>query len=314
MRFAGLALIAALLACSTLIAPHAVTAEPAPVIRIGMTAGDGYAEAYYAQEIGLFKKAGIQADIRPFSSGAAVGTGIASGTIDIGISNVIYLAKAVAHGTPFVFLAGGGMYSTQAPIIVLAAPRISSLRAAKDLEGKTLAITGKGDQNQVAIDAWMSHNGADYTKVRYIELPFAEVHAALTSGMADAGIITEPWLSAALASGNTRVLAKPYDSVGSQFFIGIWFTTAQWYAKNRAVAKRFINVIYQTARWANAHHDRTAPMLARFSKIDAQTIASMRRAPFATTLDPSMIQSQLNLAYRYHIVDRPMSAIDLIAK
>jgi ABC-type nitrate/sulfonate/bicarbonate transport system substrate-binding protein len=38
-----------------------------PAIRIGMTAGDGYAEAYYAQEIGLFRKAGIQAVIRRFS-------------------------------------------------------------------------------------------------------------------------------------------------------------------------------------------------------------------------------------------------------
>jgi len=117
-----------------------------------------------------------------------------------------------------------------------------------------------------------------------------------------------------LAAGDTRVFAKPYDAVGSEFYIGIWFTTAQWYAKNRALAKRFADVMYETARWANAHHERTAAMLGRFSNIDSQTIASMARASFATALDPSVIQNQLNLAYRYHIISRPTTAIDLIAK
>jgi len=40
----------------------------------------------------------------------------------------------------------------------------------------------------------------------------------------------------------------------------------------------------------------------------------MARASFATALDPSVIQNQLNLAYRYHIISRPTTAIDLIAK
>ena len=121
--------------------------------------------------------------------------------------------------------------------------------------------------------------------------------SALQSGLADAALITEPWLSAALKSEDLQLVARPHDAIGSEFLIGVWFTTAQWYAKNRAAAKKFVNVIYESGKWANSHPSRSAV-----------------RTPFQTTLDPSGAQEQLNLAYRYHIIKRPMSAVDLFAK
>jgi ABC-type nitrate/sulfonate/bicarbonate transport system substrate-binding protein len=80
------------------------------------------------------------------------------------------------------------------------------------------------------------------------------------------------------------------------------------------LAKRFANVIYETARWANAHHDETATMLASFSRVDVQTIRASTRAPYSTELSAALIQPQLDLAYRFHAIDGPVNANDLIAK
>jgi NitT/TauT family transport system substrate-binding protein len=309
-RFARSAALCALLLAAATPRAQAQT-EP---LRVGIVAGDGFAEAYYAQELGLFKDAGMRVDIRTFSSGIAIATGVAAGTIDVGISNPVYLAEAVAHGVPFVFLAAGGMYSSRAPTLALVSTRTSPLRTAADLQGKTVAISGRGDQNQVAIDAWMDRSGADFTKIHFLFIPFAEMHPALADGLADAAVLAEPWLSEALAAGDTRVLARPWDAVGPQLLTGIWFTTAQWYARHRAEGRRFAAVISATARWANLHPDRSAPMLARLTKIGPQTIRTMTRSRFETALEPSLIQTQLNLAYRYHILDQPMTAVNLIAR
>ncbi|HXF35227.1 MAG TPA: ABC transporter substrate-binding protein [Candidatus Acidoferrales bacterium] len=292
----------------------ASSAAPEPAIKVGVTASDAFAEVHYARELGLFKKAGLNVKITPFTTGAAVATGVSSGTVDVGVSNVALLARAVGRGEPFVFIAGAGMYSTQAPISALCVLKTSSLRQAKDLEGMTVAITAIGDQTQIGVSAWLAKNNVDLSKVHFIQIPFTEMHAALQGGLADAAIITEPWLSATLQGGDARILAKPYDAVAPQFLIGVWFTTSQWYGKNRDLANRFVKVIYETARWANAHRDLTAPMLASYAKLDVQTIRSMTRSPYSTSLDPSLIQPQLDLTYKFHIIDRPITASSLIAK
>ena len=123
-------------------------------------------------------------------------------------------------------------------------------------------MTAAGDLTQLGASAWLAGNGADVSKVHFIQITFADMRSALENGLADAAVITEPWLSSAVRSGNIRQVAKPYDAVAPQFLIGVWFTTSQYYAKNAAQAKRFADVIYQAARWANAHHDLTAPILA----------------------------------------------------
>ena len=48
----------------------------------------------------------------------------------------------------------------------------------------------------------MQHNGADYTKTKFVEIPFAEVASALDRGIIDAGMLGEPWLSAANGTTN----------------------------------------------------------------------------------------------------------------
>src|SRR5215469_4384473 len=78
-------------------------AQPSPVIRIAINAGDAYAEAYFAQVLGFFQRAGLRVEIKGFSSGIAIATAVASGASDVGVSNVAYLAKQNASGTPFVF-------------------------------------------------------------------------------------------------------------------------------------------------------------------------------------------------------------------
>lgn len=290
-------------------------AAPAdPVLRVGVTASDAFAEGYYAIEEGFFKKAGLDVAITPFTTGAAIATGVASGTIDVGISNVALLAKAIGRGAPFVLIAGGGLYSSKTPISALIVPKDSTVRAAADLIGKTIAVTATGDQTQIGVSAWLEKSGVDVQKVHFIEIPFDEMSASLQSGLADAAVVTEPWYSAAVRGGALRVAAYPYDAVAPQFLIGVWFTTRQWYARNGTLAKKFSQVIYATGRWANEHRDTTAQLLSTFAKVDLQTVRLMARSSYSTALTPSLIQPQLDDAYKFGAIDRPISAAQLIAK
>lgn len=250
--------------------------------------------------------------ITPFSSGTAATTGVASGTVDVGASNTVGIAKAIAIGRPLVALAGGGLYAKSSPIVELAALSDSPLRTAHDLAGKTIAVTTSGDLAQIAISNWLEKNGVNPSQVQFIDFPFAEMETALKEHLADVAIISEPWLSQGLRD-ELRVFARPYDEVAPEFLIGLWFSSKEWATKHPDLAQRFTWAMYATARWANVHHDETAKLLARSSKVDVAAIRASQRAPYATSLDPQLLQSTLNLAYKYKVIARPLDPGGLTA-
>jgi ABC-type nitrate/sulfonate/bicarbonate transport system substrate-binding protein len=122
----------------------------------------------------------------------------------------------------------------------------------------------------------------------------------------------EPFLSA--GGDNVRVFAKAYDAIGNSFYICAWFASRDWLTRNADVARRLLGVVYETARWANANHDATAPILAKYMKLDVDRIRAMTRAQFATSFDPRMMQPILDVAYRYKQLERPVSASDIFTR
>jgi NitT/TauT family transport system substrate-binding protein len=280
-------------------------------LRIGATANDAFAEAYYAQDLGYFARAGIDAEVQTFANGAQVSTGVASGALDIGISSVITLANATIRGLPFVYVAGGGMYIATAPTIVLCVARDSPLTGPRELEGKTVSVSGIKDITHLAVVTYLTANGVDPAKVNIIEMPFSQVSAALNRGTIGAGIISEPSLAASI--NDVRVLAKPFDLIGNRLMIGGWFATADWYKKNPAAARAFASVIYQTARWANANHDKSALILQKYAKIDDATLNRMVRVYYAESLDPGMVDPTLDLAAKAKFTERRVRAAEMIA-
>ena len=72
--------------------------------------------------------------------------------------------------------------------------------------------------------------------------------------------------------------------------------------------KRFAAAIYDTARWENSNQGDTAQFLAKYSKLDVQVIRGMTRAPFADAIRASEIQPQLDVAFKYGMLARPVAA------
>jgi NitT/TauT family transport system substrate-binding protein len=288
-----------------------VSAQTRVKLRIGATANDSFAEAYYAQDLGNFSRAGIDAEITTFANGAQVSTGVASGALDIGISSVITLANATLRGLPFVYIAGGGMYSAAAPTIVLCVTKDSTLNSARELEGKTVSVSGIKDITHLAVVAYLIKGGADPSKVNIIEMPFSQVSAALKRGTIAAGVISEPSLAASI--DDVRVLAKPFEVIGRRLMIGGWFATSDWQKKNSAAARTFAEVIYETARWANANRDKSALILQKYTKIDDATVRRMVRVSYADELEPAMIDPTLALAAREKFTERRVRAAEMIA-
>jgi NitT/TauT family transport system substrate-binding protein len=290
----------------------AVRADAPTLLRVGATGNDAAAEVYYADELGMFKKRGLRVEIQNLRNGAAEAAAVAGGALDVGEQNVVSMSHAHERGLPFKFIAPAADYVSSASTTSLVVAKTSPLKNGKDFEGKALAVNALGDLTQIGASAWIDTHGGDSTKVRFIEMPAAEIGAAVARGTIDAGVIPEPSLTIAQDAGPVRVLAQPYDAIAAHFMINGWFASEDWIKKNPAVAKKFAEAIYEAAKWANAHRAESAKILDKHSKADASVIARMRRATYGEKFDIATLQTVVDSAVRYKGLSKSFPAQELI--
>jgi NitT/TauT family transport system substrate-binding protein len=295
-----------------LAAASAASAQSTAVIRVGAVPVDGFAEAYYARDMGFFQKAGLNVDITTFTNGSGATTAMAGGAIDVGISTVNAIANAVIHGIPYIYIAGGSLYASSAPAAVLAVAKDSTFKSPADLIGKTVAISAFKDGTHLAMAAYLTKAGVDVASVNFIEMPYPLMAAAVQRGTVGAAVLVEPFV--AFAANDVRVVAKPLDALAPEFLLAGWFTTTTWLNANKDLARRFVAVMYETARWANANHDKSGALLQKYSKVDDATVARMARAVYAETLTAAQLDPTLEWSARTKFTERRVAASELIAK
>lgn len=305
------------LAASALAAalPSAAAAQTATGgrLRVGVGAADAYAEGWFAKEKGFFTRGGLDADLVLSGSGGNNATLVAGNALEIGISNTANLAVGIAHGAPFTLIAGGGLYTAKAPTTALVVAKDSPIKSARDLVGKTVAVTALKDLTEVGVRAWLDRNGVDSRSVHFVESQMAMMPPALDRGTYEAGLVGEPYLSADVGK-TLRVLGDPYAVIAPQFLISNYFTTTAFFKDNVPLIKRFAAAIYDTARWANANHTESGQIFVKDANFDPATLAHMGRVEFATSFDPRYIDPVLAAMYKYEAIDKKLTSADLIAK
>ena len=282
-------------------------------LRLGTNISDAFAEPWYAVDAGFLDRAGINATLQTFAGSGATATALAAGAIDLAVIDAIAVANAQSHGVDFVGIAPSGLFRVSNPSSVLCVDKSSPVNAPRDLVGKLVSVPSLQSLTTVSIQAWLKRNNVDPAAVKFVEVPFGGVAAALAHGTVSCGYIGEPLLTAALAT-NARIFAVPYVVFGNTSAINMWVTTRAWLEKNRDLARRFVGAMYEVAPWANQHPDLTAPILAKYAKIDIDTVHAMRRATYATSFDPNLIRSQLEIAAEFKALPRAYAVDEIMVK
>jgi NitT/TauT family transport system substrate-binding protein len=292
--------------------PAVTLAQAKPtLVRIGVVPTDVSGEPYYADANGTFKRLGLDAQVQTLASGGAILDAVAGGALDAGFANLSTTAQARQRGLPIVLLAPATLYRSVAATTVLMKARGAKLARASDLNGKIVAVDTLHGLLQVAVVAWMDKNGGDAKSVRFVELPFASMAAALKAGRVDAAMMSEPQIT--LQRETVELLAKAYDAIAPEFLIGGFVGNANWAKANADAARSFSSALAETAHWANAHHTETAAILARHTRAPESVIRTMTRATYGERLDVAVIQPVLDAAHTYGTLASPMKAADLIA-
>jgi NitT/TauT family transport system substrate-binding protein len=285
-------------------------ASAAAAVRLTTLPVDGTALAFYANDLNYFQDAGLDVTIQTVANGAAVTASVISNSVDIGWSNIISLAAAFKRGLPVSIIGAGGMSVSGSLATQLMVRKDSPIHTAADLSGKVIGTTGLADVGQLAPELWIDKNGGKASAVKFVEVPFPQLPAALEAGRVDAAWLAEPFIHA--AEPFARTLATCFDAVAPRWMLGAWFATPAYISANRGVVDVFRTVITKTATWANANHDQSALILAKYSHLDPAVVKAMHRITYATHPEAALIQPAIDLAARYGAIPASFPAQELM--
>ena len=178
----------------------------------------------------LAMRALLAGELDSFEGGAASGIIAASHGADVKVIGCYWLT--LAHG-------------------VFVRPTVAT---ARDLKGKTIAISSPGAMPDVVAHAVLEQNGIPASAVRFANLGGdLDRYKALVAGVADAGIVSLEYTP--LARGqNIRLLMPARDAVPN-FMRLCLFTTARTLKERPDDAVRFLAAEMQGLRYAVSHRE-----------------------------------------------------------
>ncbi len=301
-----------LLAC-TFAASVAGAQSGAPVtVHVGATLSDDIVPVAYAQRAGLFARNGLDVQLMPSTSGAAVTAAVLSGAYEFGKSSLLSIILAHLRGLPVTVIAADAVYDPRAPFGQLVVAPDAAIATAKDLDGKTIGVPSLTDLNQIAIASWIAKHGGDPATVKFVEIPNTAAAAAIAEHRIDAAGLQQPSLADAIATGKAKVLGNDYDAIASDFYISVFFTSQDYGAKHPDVVRGFTRALTEAAAYQNAHHAETAPIAAELTKIPVDVVNKMPRVLIGTSLNAAEIQPVIDAAAAAKVIPHAFPARELI--
>lgn len=286
-------------------APVPARAQAAPIkLRVGTGTVEADAQIFYAQDMGFFKKNGLDIEIVKLRSGTTTMAAIAAGDLQCGIANVMSLGAAHLRNVPLVLIAPGAFSDSSVVTTAFVVGLDSTIGSAKDLAGKTVATISLGGLDQLAVDAWVDKAGVDYTTVKCLEVPPSTMAAALAQGRIACALMNDPELAQALESKLVKSIGPAYDAIAKVFMQTAWFSQQDWLDKNKDVAKRFGDALVQGGLWGMANPEPAGAILSKYTGAkEART-----KTRFATKLDPALIQPVYDFGLKYKLIAGAVSA------
>lgn len=271
---------------------------------------------FIAVERGFFKDAGLDINITAMVGGAAIQPALASGALNIGWSNVISVYQGYLEGFDYRFIANGAINKRGTnDVFGFQVAEDSNIKSARDLVGKTVAVNTLSNIMQAACAHWIDNNGGDSSKVKWVEVPFPQMEAALVQKHIDAFGAVEPFVTVpSKVNKKTRVLGHPLGGIAPRLLIASYFSSDAWTQKNGDAVKAFITAVNRGIDAHNANPEEAKATIAKHTGLKPEFLKLVALPAFEKSILESDLQPLMEAALRYKLINRKFPPREVISK
>ena len=290
------------------------TGEAAPDnVKVGVIPIVDVAPLYLGIKQGFFSDRGMNVTTESGQGGAAIVPGVVSGQFQFGFSNVTSLIIARSKGVPLKIVAAGNSSTGEAgkDFSEVLVKTDSPIQSAKDLAGKTVAINTLKNIGDTTIRQSIKKAGGDPTAVKFVELPFPDMPAALQEGRVDAVWVVEPFVTIAKDQG-ARIIASNLVDTSPDTQISAYFTSEQLQQQDPDLVKRFTEAMNESLEYAAANPDAVRAVLADYTKIDKDVANRLVLPKFPTEINQTSLELLATLAAEEKLTDSKLDIAQLL--
>jgi NitT/TauT family transport system substrate-binding protein len=284
-------------------------------LKVGVIPIADVAPLYLGMEKGFFKEENLEIEPQLAEGGAAIVPSVVSGDYQFGFSNVTSLIIAASKNLPVQIVSQGVLGGTAKDdawdgVVV---PKGSDIKAPKDFEGKSVAVNTLNNIGPLAMNNSMEKAGADYTKIKYVEVPFPDMNAALEAGRVDAAWEVEPAFSGGKAAGGKAIM-NPYEETAPNLTVATYFAAKDYIGKNGDVVERFKRAIEKSLDYASQNPDEVREVIGTYTEIPPEVLDKITLPQWKRDLNVPTIELNAELSEKYGFIEEQPSIDDLIWK
>jgi NitT/TauT family transport system substrate-binding protein len=218
-----------------------------------------YLPTMLAQQLGEYKKAGLDIELINFKGGSQALTAVLGGSADV-VSG--YFDHCVNLAAKNQALEAFVVYDRYPGFALVVAPKqTAAISSVKDLAGKKVGVSAPGSSTDFFLKYILKKNGVDPNSVGVIGIGLeATAIAAMEQGTVDAAIMLDPAITLLQGKNkdlkilsDTRTQKDTLDVFGGEYPGGALYTRSDWIAKHEKEIQGLTNAIVATLKWLASH-------------------------------------------------------------
>jgi NitT/TauT family transport system substrate-binding protein len=218
-----------------------------------------YLPTVLAEQLGEYKKAGVEVELVDFKGGSQSLTAVIGGSADV-VSG--YFDHCVNLAAKNQALEAFVVYDRYPGLALVVGPKqTATIKSVKDLKDKKVGVSAPGSSTDFFLKYLLGKNGVDTNSVGVVGIGLAATAvAAMEQGSVDAAVMLDPAITQLQARNkdltilsDTRTQKDTLSVFGGEYPGGALYTKAAWIAAHPKETQALTNAILATLKWIHAH-------------------------------------------------------------
>ena len=217
-----------------------------------------YLPTMLAQQLGEYKKAGLDIELINFKGGSQALTAVLGGSADVVSGYFDHCVNLAAKNQSLVAFV---VYDRYPGFALVVSPKQPAINSIKDLAGKKIGVSAPGSSTDFFLKYILSKNGVDPNSIGVIGIGLeATAVAAMEQGAVDAAIMLDPAITLLQGKNkdlkilsDTRTQKDTLNVFGGEYPGGALYTRADWIAKHEKETQGLTNAVVAALKWLASH-------------------------------------------------------------
>jgi NitT/TauT family transport system substrate-binding protein len=182
----------------------------------------------------------------------------------------------------------------------------------RDLSGKTVGTNVIKGISPLFISELVWRDRGDPDTIRWVELPFPNMIAALLNKQVVGALLVEPFATVAKENPKIRLLSPYFGLLNYGGPLANWVATDKWIGGNRALLGRFVRAHKKAVDYSNAHPDEARLIVTKYTRIKPPMAKKMGLPNWSNKIDLANLQWIADLVHKHGYIDKRFDVSGLL--